>query len=74
MPRTTLSVPDALYERLEACKRDDESWPDVLKRAAEALESTDDGSERTMDALTQDHIDDIARATADEVENRMTRR
>ncbi|MWG36480.1 hypothetical protein [Halomarina oriensis] len=68
MSRTTISVPPALHDRLSAEKPDDESWPAFL-------ESLLDGrDEFTMNSLSEDDVDRIARQTATEVEDRMTRR
>lgn len=74
--RTNISVTDDVHERCSTLKRDDESWSAFLTRAADALEQTE--TDHTQTALTTAHIDDIAarvsRRTAEEVENRLTRR
>jgi len=74
--RKTISVDSETYATLYALKRDGESWSATLSRAAEALESQ--AGDVNANALTVSHIDDIAarvsRQTAEEVENRLTRR
>jgi predicted CopG family antitoxin len=71
MSRKTITVSEAAYERLQAHKDSGESWTEVINRAAEAMDSED---EHKPNAVAVTNIDEIARATADEVENRMTRR
>ncbi|MFB6189347.1 MAG: antitoxin VapB family protein [Halapricum sp.] len=77
--RKHLSILADVYERLEAHKHEDESWSDLVERAADALE--EDGNEddvNGLETLTEEHIDDIAartaRKTADEVQDRLTGR
>lgn len=76
--RTTLSLPDDTVERLEAHKRDGESWPAFADRVANILDDTDSEGEHAMNTLPPGVVDDLAaeisRRTADEVENRLTRR
>ena len=72
MSRKTISVDDEVYERWAEHKRDDESWTDLLERGADALESEDgdvNASVNESEALTEDHIGDIAT----EVERRVER-
>lgn len=82
--RRTVSGAADVIDRLEDDhKHDEDTWTDVLRRAADALDKQTDGRQvvRKMNAdgaLTEDHIDDIvsrtARRAAEEVENRLTRR
>jgi predicted CopG family antitoxin len=68
--RTTITTSEAAHDRLADHKREGESWTELFNRAAEALESTEGDVNTTAVA----NVDEIARATAEEVENRMTRR
>jgi len=68
--RTTTTTSQAAHDRLAEHKRAGESWTELFNRAAEALESQDGDVNTTAVA----NVDEIARATAEEVENRMTRR
>jgi hypothetical protein len=68
--RTTITTSEAAHDRLADHKRDGESWTELFNRAAEALESRDGD----VNTTAVENVDEIARATADEVENRMTRR
>jgi predicted CopG family antitoxin len=70
MSRTTITTSDAAHDRLAEFKREGESWTELFNRAADALESTDGD----VNTTAVSNVDEIARATADEVENRMTRR
>lgn len=76
--RTTLTADDDAVDAVAAHKRDEDSWTDVLFRAAEALEAVEGDGELNPNTLTEEHIDDIAartaERTADEVENRLTTR
>jgi hypothetical protein len=68
--RTTTTTSEAAHDRLAEFKRDGESWTELFHRAADALESAEGG----VNTTAVENVDEIARATADEVENRMTRR
>jgi len=70
--RTNIPVSNAVYDQLADHKGDDETWDDVLKRAADALDE-ELGSEQTA-CIPPEQVAEIARETASEVENRMTRR
>jgi predicted CopG family antitoxin len=74
MSRQTITASDAAVERLREFKRDGESWTETLNRAAEALEAQDGDGELGMNSVAVENVDEIARAAADEVENRMARR
>ena len=75
MSRTTISVRDDVFDQLEADKPSDQSWSDFLEELHENAAKTDTRQdEHAMNALTEEHIDDIAVATADRIENRLTRR
>lgn len=74
MSRKTISVDEGAYETLEAHKDEDESWSDVFEQAAEALESGDGSDEHEVNTAVVENIDEVKRAVADEVENRLTRR
>jgi len=74
MSRTTLTVTDDAHDRLAAHKGDGESWSDVFERAAEALEGQDSDLNTDPNTVAVDNVDEIARAAADAVENRMARR
>jgi predicted CopG family antitoxin len=67
--RKTITVTEACYERLQAVKRSDESWTDCLTRLAD-----DTDTERKPNTAVVENIEEIARRTASEVEDRMTRR
>lgn len=73
--RKTLSITKACYDRLFEAKREDESWTDCLSRL---VDGDDEHGLNAVDPLTRDDVDDIvtrtASKTADEVENRLTRR
>jgi len=75
MGRTTITAGDEGYEAIAAHKGEDESWTELLKRAADALEADDGGGELAPNTLTEEHIEDIAartsRRTADELEDRL---
>lgn len=81
MGRKGISIDEDLHDRGTQLKRDGESWNELLKRAFAALdEGRDDtgavATNRTVpdDVLTEEHIADIAREAADEVEGRLSRR
>lgn len=66
--RRTITVREPVYERLSADKADDESWSDYLSRLA------DGDGEHGLNTVAVENVDEIGRATATQVENRMTRR
>ena len=74
MTRKTITVTEDVYERLATLKRDDESWSELGDRAADVLESGDSDVNTEPSSVVVENIDEIARASADEVEDRMTRR
>jgi len=67
MSRKTITVTGAAYEAADADRRDDESWSEYLERVA-------GDTEHGPNTVAVENVDEIARQTADEVENRMTRR
>ena len=69
MSRKTISILEDVFERLEADKGDNESWSGYLDRLADEC-----GVEHDPNTATVKNVDEIARAAATEVENRMTRR
>ena len=74
MTRKTITIDEDLHTRLADRKGDDESWSDLLRRL-EDVETQGREAECSVNALTEDHIDDIAaavsRRTADELETRL---
>jgi len=70
MSRTTITTSDAAHDRLAECKREGESWTELFNRAADALESADGD----VNTTAVSNVDEIAHATARELEDRMTRR
>jgi len=70
MSRRTVTTSEAAHNRLAEFKRDGESWTELFNRAADALESAD----CDVNTTAVSNVDEIAQATAREVENRMTRR
>lgn len=68
MSRKTITVTDAAYEAAAADRRDGESWSEYLERVAS------DDTEHTPNTVAVTNVDEIARAAADAVEDRMTRR
>jgi len=74
MSRQTITGSEAAVERLRDHKADGESWTETLNRAADALESLDGDDELGLNSVAVENVDEIARAAADEVENRMARR
>lgn len=70
MSRTSITIDVDVGDRLEACKRDDETWTELMERAADAIEGDETAGgpdESTMNALREEHIDDIAAETASRV-------
>lgn len=78
MARKTITVREAVYDRLDGHKGDDESFSDLLDRAVNALEAQEGEAGEHGEQLTTAHIDDIAaevsHRTATELENRLQRR
>jgi hypothetical protein len=71
--RKTITVTEAAYEAADTARRDGESWSEFLERAA--ADDVDDGAtEHTPNTVAVTNVDEIARRTAEAVENRMTRR
>lgn len=70
--RKTVTVDGDAHAKLAAHKDPSESWSDVFSRAADAL--SDSESEHTLNTVAVENVDEIARRTASEVEDRMTRR
>lgn len=64
-----------LFEALDEDKRDDETWTERIERARDA---DDARNLHASEPLTRDDVpdlaDELARKTADEVENRLSRR
>lgn len=73
MTRKTISIDEDLHGELSADKREDESWTECIRRLVD--ESPGQQAECDVNALTEDHIEDIAaitaRKAADEVETRL---
>ena len=67
--RKTITVSEAAYDAADADRRDSESWTEYLLRIA-----GDSEGEHTPNTVVAENVDEIARAAATEVENRMTRR
>lgn len=81
MSRKTATASEEAHEQLFQHKRESESTSEFFERCADALqriESGGAGGEIPDDVLTTDHIPDIvnttSRRTADELEERMSRR
>jgi phosphopantothenoylcysteine synthetase/decarboxylase len=77
MSRKGISLSQKAYDRLQAEKRDDESFNDVVLRLCDDSEtdkSHDDTSDQTPARCAATNVDEIARAVGDEVENRLARR
>jgi len=82
--RKNIPVDEPLYERLVAQKADDDTWNDVMERAAEALEADESEGTDAAEACIQtariptEQAEEIARMAGrhagDEVENRLTGR
>ncbi len=69
MGRKTLTIPEEIYEDLDDVKGDDESFGDTIDRLIEAADADEPGDgtgEHDPNTLTEDHIPDIAGATARE--------
>jgi len=67
--RKTITLRASAYDALDDAKREDESFSDTVERLA----GESDG-EHTPNTVVAENVDEIARAAATEVENRMTRR
>jgi len=74
MSRKHCSVSEAAFNQLAVHMDEGESWSDLFERAAEALEAQDCGVNTEPETVAVENIQEVARATADEVEDRMTRR
>lgn len=70
MSRKTITIREDVFDRLDADRGDTESWSDFLDRLADE----DGDTEHEPNTATVENVDEIARAVAAEVENRMTRR
>jgi len=67
--RKTITLRESAYDALDDAKREDESFSDTVERLADGSEA-----EHTPNTVAVENVDEIARAAATEVENRMTRR
>jgi len=74
MSRKTVTFPKDVFDRLDDLKHDDESWPEFGERVADVLEAQDGDVNTETNTVVVDNVEEIARASAGEVENRMTRR
>jgi hypothetical protein len=80
--RKNIPVDEDIFERLAAQKGEDDTWNDVMARAADALEADGSGATGAEDGCTQtariptEQAEEIARMAGhhagDEVENRLT--
>lgn len=69
MGRKTLTIPEEVYEDLDDVNREEESFGDTIARLVDAVEggeSGDDAGEHAANTLREEHIPDIASATARE--------
>jgi len=66
--RKTITVDADAFKTADADRREDESWTDYLRRVA------GDDDEHTPNTVAVENVDEIARAAATEVEDRLTRR
>lgn len=80
MSRKTATASEEAHEELFRHKREAESTSEFFERCADALERIESGDAQAVPAnvLTTDHIQDIVNTaaveTADEVEQRLSRR
>lgn len=80
MSRKTATASEEAHDLLFEFKREDESTSEFFTRIADVLEQFEDGELQELpdNLLTTDHIQDIANTaaprTADEVEERLSRR
>lgn len=65
--RKTITVDEPVFDRLAEAKPADASWSEYLSNLA-------DGTVNDVNTVAVENVDEIARQTASEVENRMTRR
>ena len=72
--RKSITVSGDAFDRADAHKQEDESWTDFWHRVADTLESQDEDVSTEPDTVVVENVDEIARASADKVENRMARR
>jgi len=69
MGRKTLTIPGEVYEDLDDVNREEESFGDTIARLVDAVDGAESGDptgEHDPNTLTEDHIPDIASATARE--------
>jgi len=69
MGRKTVTIPEEVYEDLDDVNDEDESFGDTISRAIDALEGAESGEgtgEHDPNTLREEHIPDIAGATARE--------
>lgn len=81
--RKNIPVDERLFKRLAALKGEDDTWDDVIARAADALEADENGETDSDEACIQsariptEQVEEIARLAGDqaarELENRLTR-
>jgi predicted CopG family antitoxin len=72
--RKHISMDEAVFERLESHKAEDESWSEFAERVADSLETDGRDDKNRVETLTTEHIPEIAAAAGRDVEDRMTRR
>lgn len=65
--RKTITLREPAYDALDDAKREDESFSDTVERLADGP-----AGEHTPNTVAVENVDEIARAAASEVENRMT--
>jgi len=69
MGRKSITISDEAYDELASFKREQESWSEFAERAANALESQYSADGRDdVNALSEEHIDDIATAVEGRVQ------
>jgi len=69
MGRKTLTIPEEVYEDLDDVNHEEESFGDTIARLVDAVDGAESGDptgEHDPNTLTEDHIPDIASATARE--------
>ena len=66
--RAHVSTKQESYDRLDAHRREDESWSDMFERLADVLEDADANGSETV---AVENVDEIARASAKAVEDRL---
>lgn len=80
--RKNIPTDSEVFERLAAQKGEDDTWTDVMRRAAEALEDDESGATAAEDGCTQtariptEQAEEIARMAGDqaarELQNQLT--